>query len=178
MPYGAGPDTAVFQIGEDKFDYKYMRSKKTVNGQLVYRCIRGIKLGDTTNCLWLYKSSDGHWIATEAPPDCKDPVTSGEPKFRTQVPVHDIARPGLLLWCWFCASNIDWIQESGMQFRTYVFSAPEDTPWMKRRDPARRRASAAPKESGVGESLGSSVAVTTTLADVPIGGEAMQDLQK
>jgi len=65
-----------------------------------------------------------------------------------------------------------------MQFRTYVFAAPEDTPWMNRHDSPRRRDSAAPNESRVGESLGSSVAVTTTLADVATGGEAMQDLQK
>ena len=71
------PASALFQIGEDRYGYKYRLSKMRANGWPVYQCIRSADPNCAVKCLWLYKSSDGHWVATEAPKTSLDPINGG-----------------------------------------------------------------------------------------------------
>ena len=75
-------------------------------------------MNDNINyCLWLYQSHDGHWIATEAPKTCRDPVNEGQPKFRTIEQVGNIEEGQWLQWAWFEASTLSWKDQMG--FQTY-----------------------------------------------------------
>ena len=44
------PSTALFQIGEDKYGYKYRLTKKRSNGAPIYQCCRSTELNDNINC--------------------------------------------------------------------------------------------------------------------------------
>jgi hypothetical protein len=112
-----GPRVALFQIGEDKYGYKYSASTMKVNGSPVYQCIRSSDINDATKCLWLYKSSDGHWIATNAPKTSSDPVNGGIPKFRTTEPVDCIRVRQMLYWHYFKEATEQW--EGSLPFETY-----------------------------------------------------------
>jgi hypothetical protein len=106
-----------FQIGEDKYGYKYSASTMKVNGSPVYQCIRSSDVNSLVRCLWLYKSSDGHWIATDAPKNSSDPVNGGIPKFRTTEPVDCIRVRQMLHWHWFKEATEQW--EGALPFMTY-----------------------------------------------------------
>ena len=106
----------LFQVGEDKYGYKYQGTKKRANGSMVFQCCRAAS-DSTHDCLWLYKSHDGHWIATEASTDCADPINNGQPKFRTCEVVADITANQWLQWSWFEASTLEW--KGKMGFQTY-----------------------------------------------------------
>ena len=108
---------ALFQIGEDYYGYKYSMTNKKTNSAPIYQCCRSTNWTDHKNCLWLYKSEDGHWIATKAPKTCDDPVNEGQPKFRTCEQVHDIEEGQWLEWSWFHAPTSQWMDNMG--FRTY-----------------------------------------------------------
>ena len=111
------PREALFQIGEDKYGYKYRSTKTRANSSPVYQCIRSADVNDTVKCLWLYKSGDGHWIATDAPKTSSDPINGGTPKFRTTVPVEDIRVRQALHWQYFKPMTLEW--EGSMMFETY-----------------------------------------------------------
>ena len=112
------PAQSVFQIGEDRYGYKYRMSKMRTNGCLVYQCIRGKDQNCSEKCLWLYKSADGHWIATEAPKTSKDPINGGDPMFRTKNPVENINVQQQLEWQYFKPQTLEW--EGSMTFTTYL----------------------------------------------------------
>jgi hypothetical protein len=109
---------ALFQIGEDRYGYKYRRSNMRANACPVYQCIRGKDENDEMKCLWLYKSVDGHWIATEAPKTSLDPINEGAPMFRTLDPVEDIHVRQQLQWQYFKPQTWEW--EGSMTFTTYL----------------------------------------------------------
>ena len=111
------PTTALFQIGEDRYGYKYRLAKKGSNGAPIYQRCRSTELNDNIICLWLYQSHDGHWIATEAPKTCRDLVNEGQPKFRTIEQVRNIEEGQWLQWAWFEASTLSWKDQMG--FQTY-----------------------------------------------------------
>ena len=111
------PREALFQIGEDKYGYKYRSTKMRANSSPVYQCIRTTDVNDTVKCLWLYKSGDGHWIATDAPKTSSDPINGGTPTFRTTVPVEDIRVRQALHWQYFKPMTLEW--EGSMMFETY-----------------------------------------------------------
>ena len=113
------PRDAVFQIGEDNYGYKYRSSTMRCNGSPVYQCIRCIDPNCMVKCLWLYKSADGHWIATEAPKTAFDPINGGTPTFRTTVPVEDITWHHTLDWQYFKTSAFEW--EGAMTFAVYPY---------------------------------------------------------
>ena len=92
---------ALFQIGEDRYGYKYGSTKMRANSVPLYKCIRGTDQNCDERCLWLYKSFDGHWIATEAPKISTDPINTGNPKFRTLHPLEDIRAGRELQWQYF-----------------------------------------------------------------------------
>jgi len=112
------PSTALFQIGEDKYGYKYRLTNKRSNGAPIYQCCCSTEANDNANCLWLYQSQDRHWIATEAPKTCRDPVNEGQPKFRTIEQVRNIEEGQWLQWAWFEASSLSWWKDQ-MGFQTY-----------------------------------------------------------
>ena len=116
------PASALFQIGEDRYGYKYRLSKMRANGWPVYQCIRSTDPNCAAKCLWLYKSSDGHWVATEAPKTSLDPINGGTPTFRTVNPVEDIRARQQLQWQYFKPQSLEW--EGAMTFNTYPMAAP------------------------------------------------------
>ena len=87
----------------------------------VYQCIRGKDENDEMKCLWLYKSVDGHWIATEAWKTSLDPINEGDPMFRTLDPVEDIHVRQQLQWQYFKPQTWEW--EGSMTFMTYPMMA-------------------------------------------------------
>ena len=111
------PREALFQIGENKYGYKYRSTEMRANSSPVYQCIRTTDVNDTVKCLWLYKSGDGHWIATEAPKTSSDPINGGTPTVRTPVPVEDIRVRQALHWQYFKPLTLEW--EGSMMFETY-----------------------------------------------------------
>jgi len=115
------PAQAVFQIGEGRYGYKYRRSKMQTNHCPVYQCIRGKDQNCSVKCLWLYKSVDGHWIATEAPKTSLDPINEGDPTFRTLDLVEDIHVRQQLQWQYFKPQTWEW--EGSMTFTTYPMLA-------------------------------------------------------
>ena len=127
-----GPRVALFQIGEDKYGYKYSASTMKVNGSPVYQCIRSSDVNSLVRCLWLYKSGDGHWIATDAPKNSSDPVNGGIPKFRTTEPVDCIRVRQMLHWHWFKEATEQW--EGALPFMTYPMPMTSPTMIGSRRD--------------------------------------------
>ena len=97
---------ALFEIGDGW--YRYRLTNKNVNGAPIYQSSRSTDRNDNNNCLWLYKSQDGHWISTEAPKDCVDPVNEGQPKFRTFKQVQNIEDEQWIEWQWFDAPKLRW----------------------------------------------------------------------
>ena len=106
----------LFQVGEDKYGYQYQATQKRVNGSMVFQCCRAAS-DRTDHCLWLYKSHDGHWIATEAETNAADPVNTGQPTFRTCEVVPDITANQYLHWHWFVPATREW--KGNMGFQTY-----------------------------------------------------------
>jgi hypothetical protein len=113
---------ALFQIGEDRYGYKYGSTKMRANSAPVYQCIRGTDQNCVVNCLWLYRSSDGHWIAIEAPKTSLGPITEGDPTFRTLDPVEDIHVRQQLQWQYCKPQTWEW--EGSMTFTTYPMADP------------------------------------------------------
>ena len=111
---------AVFQIGEDKYGYKYGLTNMRTNSAPVYKCLRGTDQSPVGNCLWLYRSSDWHWIAIDAPKTAEDPINGGQPTFRTQDPVEDISVRQTLQGQYF--ENRTWA--GSMTFSTYPMVDP------------------------------------------------------
>ena len=109
--------SALFQVGEDRYGYKYRSTNMRANAAPVYQCIRSTDETCEQKCLWLYKSSDGHWIATEALKISTDPINTSNPKFRTLHPVEDIRAHRELQWQYFMAQTLEW--EGSMTFTTY-----------------------------------------------------------
>jgi len=120
-----GPLEALFQIGEDKYGYKYRLTKMRANGSPVFQCIRSTEPGCMVKCLWLYRSADGHWIATEASKTEDDPINEGTPTFRTKDPVEDIRVRQTLQWQYFKPESVEW--EGAMSFETYPMMARRDS---------------------------------------------------
>ena len=96
-------DALFFQIG----DRRYCLTSKNINGAPIYQSSRSIDRNDN-NCLWLYKSRDGHWISTEAPKDCIDLVHLGQLKFRTFKQVQNIEYGQWTYWQVFDARRLRW----------------------------------------------------------------------
>ena len=113
------PLDALFQVGEDKYGYKYRPTNMHANGYPVYQCIRCTDPNCMVKCLWLYKSVDGHWIATEAPKTSDEPINGGMPTFRTAGPVENICRYQTLDWQYFKTHTLGW--EGAMTFVVYPF---------------------------------------------------------
>jgi hypothetical protein len=113
------PLDALFQVGEDKYGYKYRSTKMRANSSPVYQCIRTTDVNCMVKCLWLYKSADGHWIATEAPKTSDDPINEGMPTFRTAGPVDNICRYQTLDWQYFKTHTFEW--EGAMTFAVYPY---------------------------------------------------------
>jgi hypothetical protein len=107
----------VFQVGEDKYGYQYKATQKKVNGTIIWQCCRPATDKTNTHCLWLYKSHDGHWIATEAETNAADPVNTGQPTFRTCEVVPDITASQYLNWHWFVPATREW--KGSLGFLTY-----------------------------------------------------------
>jgi hypothetical protein len=108
----------AFQVGEDKYNYKYYPSTFEVNGKPIYKCRRGTDEANTDYCLWLYKSADGHRVAAEAARSSGDPVNTSQPKFRTLDPLEDILEAtGAMYWQWFDDAKAEW--KGKMNFYTY-----------------------------------------------------------
>ena len=127
-----GPLEALFQIGEDKYGYKYRLTKIRANNAPVYQCVRSTEPGCMVNCLWLYKSADGHWIATQAPKTSNDPINEGTPTFRTKDPVEDIRVRQTLQWQYFKPESVEW--EGAMSFEWEGAMHFETYPMISRRD--------------------------------------------
>ena len=104
----------LFQVGEDKYGHQYQATQKRVNGSMVFQCCRAAS-DRTDHCLWLYKSHDGHWIATEAETDAGGPINTGQPKFRTCEVVPDITANQYLHWHWFEPATLEWKGKMGYQ---------------------------------------------------------------
>ena len=165
------PAMALFQIGEDKYGYKYRSSNMKANGSVVYQCIRATDNNAHADCLWLYKSHDGHWIATEAPKTCTDPVNQGQPKFRTCEVEHDIREPKWLQWSWFDTVRHTWKEKMGFQTYTIMPALPPPVALAMMGDqpdlPRNPAAAAASEDAtpATGEPI---------QADVPTSGETIQ----
>jgi hypothetical protein len=114
------PREALFQIGEDKYGYKYRSTKMRANSSPVYQCIRGTDQNCVVKCLWLYRSSDGHWIAIEAPKTSSNPINEGHPTFRTEDAVEgDIHVQRELQWQYFKETEEEFVWEGSMTFTTH-----------------------------------------------------------
>jgi hypothetical protein len=113
------PLDALFQVGEDKYGYKYRPTNMHANASPVYQCIRCTDPNCMVKCLWLYKSVDGHWIATEAPKTSDDPINGGMPTFRTAGPVENICRYQTLDWQYFKTRTLEW--SGALTFVVYPF---------------------------------------------------------
>ncbi len=71
-----------FRIGPERNSYNYIETEMTANEHAVYKCERGT--GDSPdNVLWLYRSTDGHWLAVENSRNSLDPLDNPKPVFRT-----------------------------------------------------------------------------------------------
>ena len=111
---------ALFQIGEDKYGCKYGSTNMKANSAPVYKCIRGTDLHCDERCLWLYKSFEGHWIATEASKISRDPINTGRPTFRTEDAVEgDIHVQRELQWQYFKETEEEFVWEGSMTFTTH-----------------------------------------------------------
>jgi len=97
---------ALFEIGDGW--YRYRLTDKNVNGAPIHQSSRSTDRNDNNNCLWLYKSGDGHWISTEAPKDCIDLVHLGQLKFRTFKQVQNIEYGQWTYWQVFDARRLRW----------------------------------------------------------------------
>ena len=140
------------------------------NGSPVYQCMRPTD-NKVHNCLWHHKSHDGHWIATEAPKTCTDPVNQGQPKFRTCEVEHDVREPKWLQWSWFDAVRHTWKEK--MDFQTYSIMPALPPPVAlammgDQPDLPRNPAAAAASEDATPET-GEPIQ-----ADVPTSGETIQ----
>ena len=115
---------AYFRTGEALHAYEYYATEMETNNEPVYRCIRG-KASSSHTRLYLYKSFDGHWIATEAGIDSVNPVNEGTPAFRTAKPVEDITEPANKVpWQWW--DEVQHVWKGEMKFNTYgILVAPE-----------------------------------------------------
>ena len=106
-----------FRVGESNYGYEHYETDKSFNSKPVYRCIRG-KSNKFSARLYLYRSCDGCWIATEAGEDDPDPVANGTAAFKTQDAIDDISVPvNRLLWQWFVPDSNQWV--GSMAFNTY-----------------------------------------------------------
>ena len=102
----------VFRAGESNCGCEY------------YRCIRG-KSNKFGVRLYLYRSDDGCWIATEAGEDDPDPVANGTAAFKTQDAIDDISVPvNRLLWQWFVPDSNQWV--GSMAFNAYGLISAAD----------------------------------------------------
>jgi hypothetical protein len=111
---------ALFQIGEDKYGYKYGSTNMRANSAPVYKCFRGTDQSPVGNCLWLYRSSDRHWIAIDAPKTTEDPINGGQPTFRTKDEVEgDIRVQRELQWQYFKETEEEFVWEGSMTFTTH-----------------------------------------------------------
>jgi hypothetical protein len=156
---------ALFQIGEDRYGYKYGSTKMRANSAPVYKCIRGTDQNSVVNCLWLYRSSDGHWIAIEAPKTSLDPINGGQPTFRTKDPVEDIRARRELQWQYFEKRTSEW--EGSMTFSTYPMVDP--SPISAHRD---LLAAALPGSTAAGSDNLATVPETAAISDIT---ESQQD---
>ena len=116
----ACPVAKGFRIGEPHMGYEYYQTDMLTNGMPVYRCIRGTAV-NAARRLYLYRSEDGHWIASESSANCDDPVNLGSPAFRTVHEVEDISLPNMVQWQWFDEAGV-W--KGNMGFNTYGIIAP------------------------------------------------------
>ena len=113
-----------FRVGESNYGYEYYETDKSFNSKPVYRCIRG-KSNKFGVRLYLYRSDDGCWIATEAGEDDPDPVANGTPAFKTQDAIDDISVPvNRLHWQWFVPDSNQWV--GSMAFNTYGLISAAD----------------------------------------------------
>ena len=158
---------ALSQIGEDRYGYKYRSTKMRANTALVYQCIRCTDQNCDEKCLWLYKSLDGHWIATEAPKISTDPINTGNPKFRTLHPVEDIRAGRELQWQYFKEQTLEW--EGSMTFTTYPMIADHPPMIGAHRD---LLAAALPGSTAVGSDNLATVPETAAISDIT---ESQQD---
>jgi hypothetical protein len=151
---------ALFQIGEDKYGYKYGSTNMRANSAPVYKCFRGTDQSPVGNCLWLYRSSDRHWIAIDAPKTAEDPINGGQPTFRTQDPVEDISVRQTLQWQYFENRTLEWA--GSMTFSTYPMVDP----------PCAHRAAALPGSTAAGNANLATVPETAAISDIT---ESQQD---
>jgi len=112
---------ALIEIGDGFFRYRL--TNKNVNGAPIYQSYYSTDR-NPNNCLWLYKSRDGHWISMEAPKDCIDPVNLGQLKFRTFKQVQNIEDEQWIEWQRFDAPRLRW--KGRMRWLTHPVSPIEE----------------------------------------------------
>ena len=67
-----------FYIGRQRNGFLYTRTHFTANGSPVCKCARGSDLNDDTKIYYLFKQTDGCWIAIETSATAADPVNDPE----------------------------------------------------------------------------------------------------
>ncbi len=89
----------LFQIGEDKYSYKYSRTAMACNG---YPMVAPAQVAPPNDVLCLWRNHQGRWVAVRTDADGMDPVNSGVPVFTTSsTDIDDVSEAQTVEWQWY-----------------------------------------------------------------------------